>query len=114
MVNIYVTSINDEVKEKIEEDLNIKVIVRSEKWSINELLTHITDPNLKVIVVNEVDSQAIAEITLACLFCKDVLVTDKSIKEYPHIYDMIKECQPACNLNINNNSFISWYKHTKR
>ncbi len=111
---IYVTSITDDVKKAIEKELRVNVVERPLKWTINELMTFITDTNLQVIVVNEIDSQAIVEIALGHLFCKKILVTCNSIDEYPHIYDMITEVQVTCNLMLNNNSFINWYQYTKK
>lgn len=112
-MNIYVDNISDNMIHEIKIGLGLDIIKRPNKWNVNELLQYITDPNLKLIVISKIDSQAIAEITLAHLFCKKILVTCNNIKEYPYIYDMISEVQPSCNLTIENSSFINWYKYTE-
>jgi len=117
-MNIYVDGISDEMIQEIKTTLGLTVNKRPDEWNVNELMKYITDPNLKLIVINKIDSQSIAEITLAHLFCKEVLVTCSNITEYPHIYDMVSEVQPQCNLEIDNNSFINWfinwYKYTRK
>jgi len=109
---IYTDSINEDVLRIIKSQItNIDFIIRDEsKWNSRYISNIITDPVLSCIVINNFNDLSISEITLASFMCKKILVTDPKIKNTPLILDLISDLQPSCNLNIVNNSFITWIK----
>lgn len=97
-----------EIKEKYP---NLDFIVRDKnKWNIRYITGVIMDPNVKVIVIHDIDELSIAEISLASFMCKIILCVTDTVKEYDKIYEMVSDLQTGCNLTINNNSFSHWYK----
>ena len=109
---IYTDIVDKTIITNLEKELyNVKFIVRDlENWDIRYITNILTDPNLKVLVINQISEMSIAEITLASFMCKTILCTTKTILEYDYIYDMITDLQEGCNLTINNNSFKHWYE----
>ena len=110
---IYTDNANLSIITNIENTINspIKFIIRDTvKWDVRYITNVIVDPNVKIIVINNIDEMSIAEITLASFMCKTILCTTNTIKEYNKIYNMITDLQTGCNLTINNNSFSNWYK----
>ena len=112
---IYTDIINHKVMKNICDKLGpVEFIIRDEeKWNIRYITGIIMDPNVKIIVVHNINEMSIAEITLASFMCKTILCVTDTIKEYEKSYDMVTDFQTGCNLTINNNSFTNWYK-TKR
>jgi len=113
---IYTDKANSDIVEGICEELSaVEIIVRDDKnWNIRYITGLIMDPNIKVIVIHDINDLSIAEITLASFMCKKILCITNTIKEYPKLLEMITDLQPGCNLTINNNSFTHWYESTIR
>lgn len=89
---------------------SIDFIIRNdEDWNIRYITGIIMDPNVKVLVIHNINEISVAEIALASFMCKTILCTTENIREYPKICNLVTEIQTGCNLNINNNSFIHWY-----
>jgi len=113
---IYTDKADTEITKLISKELSaVEFIVRDEKnWNIRYITGIIMDPNIKVLVIHNIDDLSIAEITLASFMCKQILCITNTIKDYPKLFEMITDLQPGCNLTINNNSFSHWYDSTIR
>ena len=89
---IYTDKCNEEVRNELVDNLRVGVIVRNEEeWDIGYITMMMTNPSLEVVVINNIDERSIAEMTLAAFMCKKILVTSKSISQYPHIYSFVSE-----------------------
>jgi len=108
---IYTDIADKDILKNIKIELpSIDFIIRNEsEWNIRYITGIIMDPNVKVIVIHNINEISIAEITLASFMCKTILCVTNSIKEYSIIQNLVTDIQTGCNLTINNNSFIRWY-----
>jgi hypothetical protein len=86
--------------------------VRSnDDWNISYIASIITDPALRLVVINNLDERSMVEIGVASFLCKDILLTAEAYKEYDIVSDLVTHIDERCNLNRPNN-FITWYNHT--
>jgi len=113
---VYTDKADSELIKQLTNELPaVEFIVRDEKqWNIRYVTGLIMDPNVKVIVIHDMNELSISEITLASFMCKQILCITNTIKDYPKLQEMISDLQPGCNLTINNNSFAHWYESTVR
>ena len=112
---IYTDYCNDKLRTKIFDELQLSVIVRAkDTWDISYITKMLTDPSLSIVIINQIDEQSIAEISIAAFMCKQILVTSKALDEYPNIKILITDEEIGCNLNSKNSTFISWYNYTSR
>jgi hypothetical protein len=110
---IYVDKCDPILKDQIQKQLSIEVAVRDmDLWGDTYLIRTITDPGLKLIVLNTIDELAIVEIALAMFMCKQILVTSNVIEQYDRIKDMINYIDLSCSLLKPTSSFLTWYTYT--
>lgn len=98
---------------KIKEELGMDILPRisRESWTVNDAMSVITIPNLKMAVVNVIDEISVMEMALLHFMCKPILVTAKSIVNYPVLERKVVDfIDVNCNLNDKDNNFISWYR----
>ena len=113
---IYTDKADSDIMKHITDELNeVEFVVRdTENWTIRYITGIIMDPNIKVIVIHDINELSIAEIALASFMCKHILCITDTIKDYPKLFEMVTDLQLGCNLTIKNSSFIHWYKSTVR
>ena len=93
---------------------HLNFITRNEKeWDIRYITSIIMDPNLKLIIIHDINDMSIAEITLGSFMCKHILCVTSAIKEYNKIFDMVNDLQLGCKLTEANTTFINWFKSIK-
>ena len=110
---IYVDKCDPILKDQIQKQLSLEVTVRdTDLWGDTYLIKTITDPSLKLIVLNTIDELAIVEIALAMFMCKQILVTSNVIEQYDKIKDMINYIDLSCSLLKPTSSFLTWYTYT--
>ena len=108
---LYTDKCSDSNKIKIEELLGFKVIVRNiEHWNIDTISNVITNPQLKLIVIHDINEMSVSEMTLGSFMCKKVLITTKSINYYKTHMSMIDDIELSCDLTAENTSFFNWFK----
>ena len=109
---IYCDECNDNLKNIIESELNINIIVRdNENWDINYLSKIITTPMMVLCVINNINEQSVCEIALSSFMCKSILVTNKTIIEYPKLELLVNHIDYSANLLSENSTFVSWYNY---
>jgi hypothetical protein len=111
---IYTDNCDKELEERIYSELNLKVLKRIEEdtWNINDALLIVTEPHIKLAVINNIDEVSIMEISLLSFLCRPILVTAKAIKEYPVLSRTVNHIDENCNLKDSKSNFITWYKYT--
>jgi hypothetical protein len=110
---IYTDRCCDESVKLIEQSLNLNVIQRIEqdKWTVNDALSIITLPNLKLAVINVIDELSVMEMALLHFMCKPILVTSDTIKNYPMIKEkVIDYVDLDSDLRKPDNQFINWFR----
>jgi hypothetical protein len=110
---IYTDKCSQAISDKIKKELNLDVVQRIEatKWNINDTMSIITNPSLKLAVVNVIDELSVMECALLYFMCKPILITAISIKSYPKIEQTIASyIDQNSNLTDSNSNFISWYR----
>jgi len=113
-VELYTDGCLDELKTKLIEQYNINVIVRdTDNWNISYATKHIMTPEVQILVFNFMNEIAIAEIALASFMCKTILVTNRSIEEYPTIKDLATDIDYGCTLLSNKTSFFTWLDYKR-
>lgn len=110
-LTLYTDSCLDEVAKQIKNDFHLDVIKRIDNWNITNAMQHIMSPQTKVIVFNFMNEIAIAEMALAAFMCKTILVTTRSIEEYPAIKDLATDIDYGCTLLSNKTSFFTWLEY---
>lgn len=109
---IYTDSCCSEIEQKVLKELNLRVVKTfgQETWSVNEAMIIITDPQLRLTVINQLDYLTVMEIALLNFMCKKILVTTKTINEYPVILRSVDFVDTYCDLTSEDSQFITWYK----
>ena len=113
---IYTDSCNEAVENRIKTELKLSIVKRmpEEHWNLQDAARILTEPNIKLAVINRIDEISLMEIGLLLFMCKPVMVADKRIEEYPILAREINYIEPSCNLNDVNNTFISWHNYIER
>jgi len=109
---IYTDICCDELITKIKNDLNLDVVksISRDSWSLNDAMSIITNPNLILAVINKIDEVTVLEMSMLHFMCKPILVTDRTILNYPIIHNkIINYVDSSFNLKSYDNSFIEWF-----
>ena len=108
---IYTDHCNKDSEDKIKKELGMLVLKQmpKETWNINDALTVLTTPKIKLAVFNVIDDVTIMEIGLLSFLAKPILVTHNSIKEYPVLERTVTHIDVESNLRFDRNNFIKWY-----
>lgn len=109
---VYTDSCSEYIAEEIRNKLGLEIVLRfkSDDWSINDAMSIITLPSLRLAVINTMDEMSVMEIALLNFMCKPILVTAPSVRYYPMVEKSVDFIDRNANLNTNNSNFISWYK----
>ena len=113
---IYTDDCSNIVQKKIKSELNLDVLKRldSDQWNINDAIRIITEPSISLVVINNLDEISLMEISLLAFLCKPILISSKSITEYPAVIKTVNWIDNSCDITKEYNNFISWYKYTFR
>lgn len=113
---IYTDRCNSQVAEKIQSELNLRVIerVKDSEWAIQKVAGVLTDPSIVLAVFNNLDEISLLEIGLLLFLCRPILITDSAAKEYTTLIRQVEFVEPSCNLKDQQSLFVSWYKYTRR
>ena len=110
---IYTDDCSYQIENRIKNELNLVVVKRLDEksWNVNDSMRIITDPRLSLAVINVIDEISLMEIGLLNFLCKPILITSKSIMEYPAVLNTVNWTDPNCNLKDTESNFIAWYKY---
>lgn len=113
---IYADSCCDKTRREIKQKLGMDVLLMFPKsaWSVNEAMKLITNPDVRLAVVNEISDQTMMEIGLLHFMCKPILVTTNAVTEYPCVYTTVDYIDSECNLRSPHNNFIQWLQQTRK
>jgi hypothetical protein len=110
---IYTDACSELNKKRIKDELGLEVIQGIEKnlWNLNDSLSVIMLPNIKMAVINIINEITVIEMGLLYFMCKPILVTAPTIKDYPVLATKIASyLRVDCDLRFEKTSFIDWYK----
>lgn len=110
---IYTDNCIESLKSKIKSELGLNVIqgIDPKIWTLNDSLSVIMHPSIKLAVINIINEISVLEMGLLHFMCKPILVTSPTIKDYPVLKDkIISFINLDCDLRSENSSFIDWYK----
>ena len=110
---IYTDGCSELNKKRIKEELGLEVIqgVEPKLWNLNDALSVIMIPNIKLAVINIINEISVIEMGLLYFMCKPILVTAATIKDYPVLSTkIISYTNITCDLRTEQTSFIDWYK----
>ena len=109
---IYSDSCNSLLQEQIKKELGYDILLMysNENWNINDSMTLITCPDIKLAVINVINEITIMEIALLHFLCKPILVTHNAIKEYPVLGRTVNYIDTMCNLRSKDSVFIQWFR----
>jgi len=108
---IYTDSCCITMMTEIKEKLNLEVLLRmnTDEWTLYDSMRIITDPELKLAVINTIDDISIMEIAMLNFLCKPIIVTTNAINEYNALIKTVTFIDINCNITNSKNNFISWY-----
>lgn len=111
---IYTDNCDKDLELRIKNELGLQVLKRIEEstWNLNDSLLILTEPHIKLAVINSIDEISIMEISLLNFLCRPILITAKAIKEYPVLSRTVNHIDENCNLRDPKSNFITWYKYT--
>jgi len=108
---IYTDDCNPFIEKQIYSELGLPIVRRlsDKNWNVNDAMAIITDPNLILAVVNQIDEASLMEIALLHFMCKPILVTHKAIEEYPLVERSIDFIDYTSNLKDPASTFTTWF-----
>lgn len=109
---IYTDICHDNIKIEIKKRLEMDVILGIDPkiWTINDALSIIMTPSIKLAVINTINETTVMEMGLLCFMSKPILITAPTIKDYPVLEKKIASyIRCECDLRNENSEFIDWY-----
>lgn len=100
-------------KKKIKAELGLDIIqgIDPKIWTLNDSLSVIMLPSIKLAVINVINEITVMEMGLLYFMCKPILITAPTIKDYPVLATKIASYSRVdCDLRFEQTSFIDWYK----
>jgi hypothetical protein len=109
---IYVDDCPKELEDRIYQELGLRLVKRlpDSTWCVNDAMAIITDPNVVLAVVNQINDVALMEIALLNFMCKPILVTHKAIENYPLVERCIEFIDYPSYMKDQYSKFIDWFK----
>lgn len=110
---IYTDGCSELNKKRIKVELGLEVIqgLDLKNWNLNDSLSIIMTPNIKLAVINVINEISVIEMGLLYFMCKPILVTAPTIKDYPVLSTKIIDfADTKCDLRTEQTTFIDWYK----
>lgn len=112
---IYTDSCSESNKVQISKELGLEVItgIDPKNWELSAAAGVVMMPNIRLAVINVINEITVLEMALLHFMCKPILITAKTILNYPILNEkIVDEIEYNCDLRLENSNFIKWYKES--
>ena len=110
---IYTDSCSPIIKSKVKASFGLDIIqgIDPKIWTLNDSLSIIMTPSIKLAVINIINEITVIEMGLLNFMGKPILITAPTIKDYPVLEKKIVDYVSfSSDLRSENSTFLDWYK----